>query len=285
MSTEPRREIGAISAVVRILANVVAYRLRRLEMANLGGAVSVMVALHLSLADIVVRTSFAFLLNLLAYLTNDYCDIERDLLAGRASGKTRFLAAHKGAALAAQGVLAAALAAIAVWWSPGLLVAGTAGAGLCWLYSAKLKRVAYVDVVLMALCGAAMALVAVPLDRPLGWLLVGQLGAFSACFELIQVLRDRGEDERQGIFTTAVRLGEKPTLALLRFSMVASAVYATLTLNRFVGPVLAVAVLVPFDRERPARYWNQVRVVFGLGWLGIVAWVTWTGHAHGLLPR
>lgn len=282
MSTEPAPKVGAVSAAVRILWGVVTYRLGRLEMANLGGAVSVMLALHLSVLDIVVRTSFAFLMNLLAYLTNDYCDIERDLASGRANEKTKFLAANRGAALGAQGVLVLVLAGIAVWWSPGLLVALAAGAGLCWLYSAKLKRVAYVDVLLMGLCGAGMALVAVPLDRALGWYLVTQLGLFSACFELIQVLRDRAEDERNEIFTTAVRLGEARTLAFLRVLMIGSAVFASLELNRFVGPILIFAVLVPFDSARADRYWNRVRLVFGLAWLGIVSFIVYTGHSYGL---
>jgi 4-hydroxybenzoate polyprenyltransferase len=282
MSTDPAPKVGAVAAAIRILGDVVWYRLARLEMANLGGAVSVMVALRLSLADIAVRTSFAFLLNVLAYTTNDYCDIERDLASGRANEKTRFLADHRGAALGAQAVLVLVLAGIALWWSPGLTLAIVAGAGLCWLYSAKLKRVAYVDVVLMGLCGAGMALVAVPLDRALGWYLVAQLGVFSACFELIQVLRDREEDERNGVFTTAVRLGEARTLAFLRLMMVASALYASLTLNRFVGPVLVFAVLVPFDSAHADRYWNRVRLVFGLAWLGIVSWVAASGNANGL---
>jgi 4-hydroxybenzoate polyprenyltransferase len=284
MPTEPAPapRVGAVSAAVRILWDVVSYRLARLEMANLGGAVSVMLALRLSFADIAVRTGFAFLMNLLAYLTNDYCDIERDLASGRATAKTEFLAANRGAALGAQGVLVLVLAGIALWWSPGLLVALAAGAGLCWLYSAKLKRVAYVDVVLMGLCGAGMALVAVPLDRVLGWVLVTQLGLFSACFELIQVLRDREEDERNGVFTTAVRLGEARTLAFLRLLMIVSALFASLELNRFVGPILIFAVLVPFDSAHADKYWNRVRLVFGLGWLGIVSWVIFTGHSNGL---
>jgi 4-hydroxybenzoate polyprenyltransferase len=272
----------SVTAAFRILWDVASYRLARLEMANLGGAVAVMLALRLSFADIVVRTGFAFLMNLLAYLTNDYYDIERDLASGRANQKTQFLAEHRGAALGAQIVLTLVLAGIALWWSPGLLVALAAGAGLCWLYSAKLKRVPYVDVVLMGLCGAGMALVAVPLDRALGWYLVIQLGLFSACFELIQVLRDRGDDEREGVRTTAVRLGEARTLGILRVLMIVSAVFASFELNRFIGPILVFAVVVPFDPARAQQYWNRVRLVFGVTWLGIVSWILYTGSAYGL---
>jgi 4-hydroxybenzoate polyprenyltransferase len=267
---------------LRILLEVAVFRLRRLEMANLAGAVSVMVALRLPVSDVVLRTGFALLLNLLAYLTNDYCDIERDLSAGRADDKTRFLAAHRGAALGAQLVLGCALAALALATRPELLLALVLGAGLCWLYSARLKRVAFADVLVMAVCGGAMALVAVPLERPLGLLLVATLGLFSGAFELIQVLRDRREDAAAGVRTTAVRLGERGTLLLLRVWMLSTAAFAALTLHRFIGPLLALAVFVPYGTDGATTYWNRVRLVFGLTWLGVVLAVTVTGSGQGI---
>ncbi len=271
-----------MSSALRILFDVAVFRLRRLEMANLAGAISVMVALRLGAADLAVRTGFALLLNLLAYLTNDYCDLDRDLRSGRAQEKTRFLAEHRRAALWAQWALAALLSAIALMYSPGLLVALVLGAGLCWLYSAKVKRVPFADVLAMAVCGGAMALVAVPLDRELGWLLVVQLGLFSGAFELIQVLRDRQEDAESGVVTTAVKLGEARTLLLLRLWMGLSAAFATLTLHRFVGPVLALSLLLPYGQSGAKTYWNRVRVVFGLAWLAIIVAMVLSGHSHGL---
>lgn len=268
---------------LRILLDVVVFRLRRLEMANLAGAVSVMVALRLPIADMAVRTGFALLLNLLAYLTNDYCDLERDLKTGRAEEKTRFLAEHQRAALGVQIGLGVVLCAIALAWSPGLLLALALGEGLCWLYSAKVKRVAYADVAVMAVCGGAMALCAVPLDRPLGWLLVAELGLFSGAFELIQVLRDRQEDADNGVVTTAVRLGERATLLSLRVWMLAAAAFATLFLHRFVGPALALAVLVPYGQSGAKTYWNRVRLVFGLVWLGIIVTTLLSGRSDGVL--
>lgn len=266
---------------LRILLGVAVYRLRRLEMANLGGAVAVMLALRLGPSEIAVRTGFAFLLNLLAYLTNDYCDIRHDLASGRADEKTRYLASNRGAALGAQIGLGAVLAAIALAYDPGLLVPLVVGEGLCWLYSARLKYVAFADVAVMAVCGGAMALVAVPLDRPLGWLLVGQLGLFSGCFELIQVLRDRAEDELRSVRTTAVVLGERGTLLLLRAFMLGAAAFGALLLSRWFAPLIALAVLVPYGAEGPRTYWNRVRVVFGVAWLCIVGHVLWTGTAQG----
>jgi lycopene elongase/hydratase (dihydrobisanhydrobacterioruberin-forming) len=268
---------------LRILRDVLVYRLSRLEMANLGGALSVMLALSLGWKDVAVRTGFALLLNLLAYLTNDYCDIERDLEAARAKEKTRFLAEHRGAALGAQIGLMAVLAAIALAWSPGLLVAAALGEGLCYLYSSRLKRAAFADVVVMAFCGAAMALVAVPLDRTLGFLLVAELGLFSACFELIQVLRDREEDARAGVRTTAVVLGEARSLWVLRGLMLLAAASATLALHRFFGPLIAVAALLPYTPGGAKSYWNRVRLVFGLSWLGLIAAIVWNHSTDGAL--
>lgn len=268
---------------LRILYDVAAYRLRRLEMANLAGAISVMLALKLSATDIAARTGFAFLLNLLAYLINDYCDIDHDLASGRAAEKTRYLADHRRAARWAQWGLALVLAATALLYSPGLLAALVLGAGLCFVYSAKLKRIAFADVFVMAVCGGAMALVAVPLDRTLGWLLVAQLGLFSGCFELIQVLRDRVEDEATQVRTTAVVLGERGTLIWLRALMLVAALFASLFLSRWFGPLVAVAIPLPYGGSSAQSYWNRVRAVFGCAWLGIIGSIVMTGGPSGFL--
>lgn len=266
----------------RILFDVAVFRLRRLEMANLGGAVSVMLALGLALPELAYRTAFALLLNLLAYLTNDYCDIDRDLATGRADAKTRFLAAHRRAALHAQIGLAAVLAVAALVTRPGLLVALVLGEGLCLWYSAHLKRVAFADLVAMAVCGGAMALVAVPLDRLLGLVLVIELGLFSGAFELIQVLRDRSEDAAAGTRTTAVVLGERGTLWLLRGTILLAAGFATLALHRFLGPLLLLAALLPYRAGEARSHWNRLRLVFGLVWLGIVVTTVLDTRTHGL---
>ncbi|MBW2276468.1 MAG: hypothetical protein JRF63_03185, partial [Deltaproteobacteria bacterium] len=66
-------------APFRILLAVAVYRLRKLEMANMFAAGAIMFALRLGWDDIAVRLGFGLLLNLLAYLTNDYCDVNQDL--------------------------------------------------------------------------------------------------------------------------------------------------------------------------------------------------------------
>jgi 4-hydroxybenzoate polyprenyltransferase len=271
-------------AAFKILVDVLAYRLRKLEMANMVAAIAIMLALRLPARELAVRTGYALLLNLLAYLTNDYYDVEHDLAGGREPDKTRFLAAHRREALGAQLGLAALLLAIGVLTYPGLILAAVAGAGICWAYSARLKHRAYADVIAMTLWGVAMPLVAVPLESRLGWALVLQLGLFSACFELIQVMRDHDEDRARGIETTAVRLGQTRTLTLARVMMLLSAAYAILVLQRWFGLLLLAAPLVPVGRD-VSRYWNRIRMTLGVVWLATLVWVFFTSASAGWLFR
>src|SRR5262245_56906283 len=107
----------------RIVLAAVTYRLKNLEMLNLAGGVSIALALKLEPVDVIVRTFFAFVLNALVYLNNDYVDIEIDLRsADKDNRKTRYLAEHKRAALGAQLALVGLLAIIAVVYNIGLLV-------------------------------------------------------------------------------------------------------------------------------------------------------------------
>ncbi|HEY2733287.1 MAG TPA: hypothetical protein VGI70_04845, partial [Polyangiales bacterium] len=101
---------GGFAAGLKIVAGVVGYRIRKLEMANLAAATSIALALRLSFTDVVVRTLFAFVLNALVYLNNDYIDVQIDLnSADKDTEKALFLAAHKGAARLAQWSLVALL--------------------------------------------------------------------------------------------------------------------------------------------------------------------------------
>ena len=273
-------------AAFRILAGVALFRLKKMEMANMFAAAAIMFALRLSWLDMGIRFGFGILLNLLAYLTNDYYDVDQDLSSpNKDHAKARYLKDHMGAALGAQIGLAIFLAVIAWAWSPGLLVALTAGAGICWIYSYKLKRLPYVDVIAMISWGVAMPLVGFPLDATLGWILVGQLALFSACFESIQVIRDHDEDVTSGVKTTAVRLGVPATKIMLRGFMVLSAAYATLLINRWIGLALLASLAIPLKKETADVFWNKQRVIMGTVWLAMIGWVFWYGSSNGWLAE
>lgn len=271
-----------IAALV-VVGHVAAYRLRRLEMANMGGALVIMLALRAPPAELAVRLGFAFLLNLLVYLNNDDLDLEADLRAGRDDAKTRYLRDHRRAARLAQIALALALVAVALAWDRGLLLPLVLGGGVCWLYSARLKHVPFADIPAMAVWGAAMLTVAFPPAHPLGWALALLLGLDSAVFETIQVIRDHDADARTGVRTTAVALGVPRTLLLARLLLVAGAVFAALVVHPLAALPPLLATLLRLGS--PDRYWNQVRLLLGVAFLLSALYVHLYGATAGALVR
>lgn len=266
------------------MAGVVAYRLRKLEMANLAGAASIAFALRLPWSALFSRTLFAFGLNVLVYLNNDYADVGIDLRsADKDEQKTRFLAAHLRTAVFVQWALLAGLCAAAIGYDLGLLLPLGAGGGICVWYSAHLKRRPYVDILAMMVWGAAMPLCGVPLSSPLGLGMALQLGLFSGVFETIQVMRDADQDAAVGIRTTGVALGKAGGLVLMRGLMLCSSVYAWLWMHPLAAAASASALLVPFSPERVERYWTRVKLVYGVAWLVLCAAVFVNGHGSGWL--
>jgi 4-hydroxybenzoate polyprenyltransferase len=268
----------------RIVLAVVVYRLKNLEMANMAGALSIAVALQLPALDILARTAFVFVLNALVYLNNDYVDIEIDLRsADKDATKARYLADNKRTALIAQWVLVALLAAFAVVYDIGLLVPLVAGGGVCWWYSAQLKHMPYMDILAMIVWGVTMPLCGTPIDNMLGLAMTFQLGLFSGVFESIQVMRDADEDADEGVRTTGVVLGKKRTLILAKVLMVVVSAYAALFMHPAAAAISAVALFLPFIDSNIERYWTRVKLVYGVGWLVICAWVFFNGESSGLL--
>ena len=258
------------AAALRIVYEVVAFRVRKLEMANLAGAVAIMVVLRLPLPDALYRTLFAALLNVLVYLNNDYHDVAIDADApGKDAYKARFLARNLGAALRAQWLLIAVLFTLAAMHSLGLMLVFVAGAGTCWLYSKHFKHMPGLDVAAMAAWGVVMPLSGSPLDRPLGIALAVQLGLFSAVFETIQVIRDRESDQQLAVRTTAVVLGARRTFLLARALMLLVAGYAALVLHPAAGALALGALLLPLrEGERAAQQlWTRIKLIYGSAWL------------------
>jgi 4-hydroxybenzoate polyprenyltransferase len=273
-----------LPAALRIVGSVVVYRLRKLEMANLAAAVSIALMLHLPWHEVAYRAVFAFLLNALVYLNNDYIDVKIDLSSpDKDKTNARFLWSNLRAALWAQLLLAGLLAVAALALDPGLLIALLAGGGICWWYSAQLKRVPYADVLAMMIWGIAMPLLGSPIDHALGWVLALQLGLFSGVFESIQVIRDADADARQGVRTTAVALGKGGALTVARALMLASSLYLLLVIHPVAAVISAGALLVPFRVDRVVQYWTRVKLVYGTTWLFICVLVFFQGQSSGLV--
>lgn len=266
-------------AELQILADVASYRLRRLEMANLGGAGAIAVALHLPAAEIGARLGFGLLLNLLVYLNNDYVDGDADLRAeGREHDKTAFLMAHRAAALRAQLGLLAVLAAIALWFGGGLWIPLWLGGGVCWAYSVVLKRRPAADVLAMMAWGVAMPMVGVPpalLGDALPLLLL--LGLFSGVFESVQVVRDVDDDRARGVRTTAVVWGRGSTLLLARAIAGLAAVHAWWSFGIWVAVPAVLAAVRPIgEGTDPVTLWNRMRALCGLCF-ALACYRVWSG--------
>jgi len=270
---------------LRIVIGVVVFRLKKLEMANLAAALAIALSLRLGLVDVAVRLAFAFALNVVVYLNNDYIDVEIDLNStNKDASKSSYLAEHLREAFWAQVVLVALLCAGALAYDPGLLFPIVVGGGICWWYSAILKRRPFWDIVAMMIWGLAMPMCGSPVQRTLGWFLAAQLGLFSGVFETIQVMRDADADaEEAGVRTTGVVLGKQRTLLLARVIMVTCTAYAALFMHPLAAVVSVAALLVPFAPDRVELYWTRVKMVYGVTWLVICAFVFLQQKSSGLL--
>jgi 4-hydroxybenzoate polyprenyltransferase len=273
-----------MTVALRILWDAALYRFRRYEMANIYAALSISIAIGLSVHEAAYRVVFLALLNVLALLGNDCFDVEQDLLTpGRDPAKPRFLRAHMPEAVAAQVAVGVLLAVAAAAWSRGLLVVLVLGEANCLLYSWKLKRIPLLDVASIGLWGLVMPMAGFPLDSSMGWCLALQLMFFSAAFELMQVMRDREVDVAHGVTTTAVRLGHRRSVLFLRLVIVAAAAFGVLVVHRWICLGILASLLVPVREGSAARAWNHLRVALGVVWLAVIAWVVATGSTDGLV--
>lgn len=249
---------------LKIVLDVARYRLARLEMANLVAAIAIMLALRLPFAEMLVRGIFGLLLNLLVYLNNDWFDLDDDLATStRDRAKTQYLAENREAAVRAQLGLLALLGGFAFTWGDGLPWVLIAGAGICAIYSAYLKRRPFTDVAAMMVWGVAMPAVAVPPGSAEGWSLLWQLALFSGVFETIQVLRDLEIDRHRRIPTTAVVLGRARTQWLARGMMLAAGAYAAWCFHPLLMVPPLVAAMLPIPAVELTGYWNRVRLLLG----------------------
>jgi 4-hydroxybenzoate polyprenyltransferase len=253
-------------------------------MANLAGAVAIMLVLRLPVIEIAWRTAFCALLNALVYLNNDYHDVSLDVRApDKDQTKVRFMQAHMREAVALQWLLFAGLGLLSISHSRGLFLVLLGGGGICIAYSAWLKRMPVLDVAAMAAWGFVMPLSGSPLDRTVGLCLALQLGLFSSVFETIQVIRDADGDRELGVRTTAVAFGEARALWLGRALMLACAAYAALVLHPIAGAICLLALLLRMKPGSADRFWTAVKAVYGVAWLTTCGFLLANGRTEGLL--
>jgi hypothetical protein len=56
-----------------------------------------------------------------------------------------------------------------------------------------------------------------------------------------------------------------------------------LVMHPIAGAVTAAALILPFHPDRVAVYWTRVKMVYGVAWLAICAFVFFEGETSGLL--
>jgi 4-hydroxybenzoate polyprenyltransferase len=262
------------AAALRIIWYSISYRIRMREANNIAVTFSMMIAFRLPPWVVAYRTCYALLLNMYAYLINDYFDIAVDLRApDREQRKVQFMADHRPAARAALVGCAVALLAAALAHSPQLVIAFAAATLTVGLYSAWLKRVPGVDLLMMAVAGPAGTIIGIPDGRPLAWKLLGLLALISSSYQTIQIIRDEPIDRLNGTRTTAVALGPTRTAWVYRAILVAAAAYGTLYIASPLALLLVPAAFLPLTPDRATRVWDVARVVAGAVWLGLMVQV------------
>jgi 4-hydroxybenzoate polyprenyltransferase len=264
--------VSLVRAALRIVIEAAVYRIRKHEAGNLVGTVSLLVARGATIPELVVRTTFAAILNLFIYLLNDLFDVRLDIASpDKERGKSEFLARHRRAAAFALCVMFLVLLAMALLHARILVVALLVCVVLDFVYSGWLKRVPFVDVLLNAAWGFFMTLCGV-LERDLAvsLRLAGFMGLVAACFEVIQVIRDEPADRAAGLRTTGTVLGTTGSRWLFRLLALGTGAYAVVLLHSWAALALVLALLLPLSPERASRTWDLARALFGLVWIALL---------------
>ena len=255
-------------APLRIIAETLWYRVRRREANNFITTLSLMVAFKLPLPDMLYRGGFALLLNIYAYLINDYCDVEIDLSSSdKDRKKTVFLSEHRKDATIALLLLAVVLGIAGALHSPILFICFLANTAVVYSYSVRFKHMPYLDVVAMIICGITMSMPAIPQNSLIAYKYFGVLGLICAAFEVVQVIRDEPEDRLAGVCTTAVRLGAFRARLVFIFLVLSVTAYSYFLIHSFAGLLFLPALAVPLSSKNASRAWDILRLIFGTAWL------------------
>lgn len=271
-----------LSQASRIVKDVIYDRLRY-DMTNIVASVSIMFLFSFSFFEIFLRTIFSFVLNILVYLNNDYNDIIQDSRTTDNIEKVTFLARNRNLTFWLQFVIFLALFLLAASLNIELLIPLITGAGSAALYSAQLKKIPIIDILSIGLWSIGMTLVAFPLNKFIGWILAIQLGLFGAALQAIQLLRDLETDKIANVTTTAVYFGKINTIKIAKILILAAALYGVLLLHKYLALGILIAVVIPIKTDNFELYWDQVRLIFGLVWIGTLIWLYHFGSTFGFV--
>lgn len=259
------------AVVYRLLRDAIVDRLRRMEANSLMTNFLLLAAFHFPLTDFAARMFVTFVLNTLVYFINDFIDVEIDLAAdNKDHRKALYIQRHKKTAFALIVCLSASLILSTLFYSRSVCFGVILALWVIFLYTDYFKNMPFLDVVGCFVWGVAMAWAAIPDFSAQGIRLILLIGLFTACFEIVQCVKDYEFDKKFRLRTTPIVIGIPKAFLLLRVLLVAAALYTVFVLRSKMGFLILLPVFFRTD-QRMEIYWMKLRVVFGVVWLTLMA--------------
>jgi len=242
-------------------------RILRLEGNTIPGNFLLLIALHFSALDFIIRMAVTLMANLLIYFINDYIDIEVDLAnKDKDHSKALFLKKHKKHALALILYLSTALIVATLFYSTSVCLAVVLVLFFEIVYTDSFKKKPIWDIIFVGLISAALSWIAMPDFSLHGTQLVLLLFIFGCAFETVQTLKDYKEDKEFGVTTTPVVIGLPATILVLRGLYIISIAYTFFVLHEPAGLILCILLFLSTSQHMP-RYWTKLKIVCGIVWV------------------
>lgn len=256
--------------VYKLLSDAIVDRLKRMEANSLVTNFLLLAAFHFPFLDFAVRMLVTFVLNTLVYFINDFIDVEVDLAAeNKDHRKALYIQRHKKTAFALIVCLGAGLILGTLFYSRSVCFGVIVALWVIFLYTDYFKNMPFLDVFGCFVWGVAMAWAAIPDFSAQGVRLILLIGLFTACFEIVQCVKDYEFDKKYQLRTTPIVIGIPKAFLLLRVLLVAASLYAVFVLRFKFGLLLLLPIFFRTD-QRMEIYWMKLRVVFGVVWLGLM---------------
>lgn len=254
----------------KLLRDAIVDRLKRMEANSLVTNFLLLAAFHFPLADFAARMLVTFVLNTLVYFINDFIDVEIDLAAdNKDRRKALYIQRNKKTAFALIVCLSASLILSTLFYSRSVCFGVIVALWVIFLYTDYFKNMPFLDVFGCFVWGMAMAWAAIPDFSTQGVRLILLIGLFTACFEIVQCVKDYEFDKKFQLRTTPIVIGIPNAFLLLRALLVLAALYTVFVLQSKIGFLLLLPVFFRTD-QRMEIYWMKLRVVFGAVWLALM---------------